>query len=363
MNPQPIVPRMTTITGLDQLDGARGQGPRHQRAGTRSPRRTSTQFAEVTGDHQWIHVDPERAKETPFGGTIAHGYYTLSLAPRFSEQIFELEGFAFGVNYGLNKVRFPAPLPVGGKVRMQRQGRERRADPGRRAAHARADLRARGRREARLRRGDGRPRLRRLKQPRQLRHVGEDAGAVEARALASSRRSRTRSSRPRSAASTPAGESSTTAQSAGSQPIDAAACRNRSGAGLPCSTSVALKIRPSKRSHSPVCPSVKRIFSIEALDATQLGSVIASSAATIPGTGRSSCLEGGEHPVEVAAAEALGQPAALVRVGDDGLPRPPHELLDRLLGRHRHARSRSAGRRARGWRSPRSRPAPRRSRR
>ena len=75
-------------------------------------------FADVTGDHQWIHVDVERAKDTPFGGTIAHGYYTLSLAPMFMEQVMSLEGFAFAVNYGLNKVRFPAPLPVGAKVRM-----------------------------------------------------------------------------------------------------------------------------------------------------------------------------------------------------------------------------------------------------
>jgi len=75
-------------------------------------------FADVTGDHQWIHVDPKRAKDTPYGGTIAHGYYTLSLAPRFTEQILALEGFAFVVNYGLDRVRFPAPLPVGSKVRM-----------------------------------------------------------------------------------------------------------------------------------------------------------------------------------------------------------------------------------------------------
>ena len=75
-------------------------------------------FADATGDHQWIHVDPERAKDTPFGGTIAHGYYTLSLAPMFMGRIFSLEGFAFAVNYGLNRVRFPAPLPVGQKVRM-----------------------------------------------------------------------------------------------------------------------------------------------------------------------------------------------------------------------------------------------------
>jgi acyl dehydratase len=76
-------------------------------------------FAEVTGDHQWIHVDPERARETPFGGTIAHGYYTLSLAPMFSYAMLDLQGFAFGVNYGLNRVRFPAPMPVGDRVRMR----------------------------------------------------------------------------------------------------------------------------------------------------------------------------------------------------------------------------------------------------
>ncbi|MDX6687119.1 MAG: hypothetical protein QOF86_3247, partial [Baekduia sp.] len=67
-------------------------------------------FADATGDHQWIHVDPERAKETPFGGTIAHGLYTLSLGPQFSYAIFEVAGVAFGLNYGYNKVRFPAPL-------------------------------------------------------------------------------------------------------------------------------------------------------------------------------------------------------------------------------------------------------------
>ena len=77
------------------------------------------QFAEATLDNQWIHVDTERAKDTPFGGTIAHGYYTLSLAPQFSYAMFKAEGFDFGVNYGLNKVRFPAPLPVGQKVRMR----------------------------------------------------------------------------------------------------------------------------------------------------------------------------------------------------------------------------------------------------
>ena len=69
-------------------------------------------------------MDPRRRRareETPFGGTIAHGFYTLSLAPMLNEQIFELEGFAFAVNYGLNRVRFPAPLPVGSRVRMRAQ--------------------------------------------------------------------------------------------------------------------------------------------------------------------------------------------------------------------------------------------------
>ena len=76
-------------------------------------------FAEVTGDDQWIHIDPERAAQSPFGGMIAHGYFTLSLAPRFSYDMFKFEGFAFGINYGLNRVRFPSPLPVGQKVRMR----------------------------------------------------------------------------------------------------------------------------------------------------------------------------------------------------------------------------------------------------
>ena len=77
------------------------------------------EFARVTGDDQWIHVDPERATQTPFGGTIAHGYYTLSLHPMLAAQVMRYEGFAFAVNYGLNRVRFPAPLPVGNRVRMR----------------------------------------------------------------------------------------------------------------------------------------------------------------------------------------------------------------------------------------------------
>ncbi len=75
------------------------------------------QFAEATGDHQWIHVDVEKAKTGPFGGPIAHGFLTLSLIPRFFESTFEIAESKMGVNYGLNKVRFTAPVPVGSRLR------------------------------------------------------------------------------------------------------------------------------------------------------------------------------------------------------------------------------------------------------
>ncbi len=74
-------------------------------------------FADATGDHQWIHVDPEKAAAGPFGGPIAHGFLTLSLLPRFFESSFEIVGSRMGVNYGLNKVRFMAPVPVGSRLR------------------------------------------------------------------------------------------------------------------------------------------------------------------------------------------------------------------------------------------------------
>ena len=76
-------------------------------------------FADATGDHQWIHVDPERAKaESPFGGPIAHGYLTLSLGPLLAPQIMRVEGIKMGVNYGADNVRFPAPVPVGAELRL-----------------------------------------------------------------------------------------------------------------------------------------------------------------------------------------------------------------------------------------------------
>ena len=77
------------------------------------------QFAEATGDHQWIHVDVEKAKKGPFGGPIAHGFLTLSLLPRFFESSIEVVESAMGVNYGLNKVRFIAPVPVGSRLRAR----------------------------------------------------------------------------------------------------------------------------------------------------------------------------------------------------------------------------------------------------
>jgi acyl dehydratase len=107
---------MKTITGLEELKEAEGEilGTSDWHEVTQAD---VDAFADVTGDHQWIHVDVERAKETPFGGTIAHGYFTLSLIPLLSRQVFGMEGFTFALNYGLNRVRFPSPMPVGGKVR------------------------------------------------------------------------------------------------------------------------------------------------------------------------------------------------------------------------------------------------------
>ena len=120
---------MRTITGLDELKQAEGD-----ELGVSDWHRITQAdidaFADVTGDHQWIHVDPERAKDTPFGGTIAHGYFTLSLAPRFNEQILKMDGFAMAINYGLNKVRFPAPVPVDSQVRMRARLAELSEIPG-----------------------------------------------------------------------------------------------------------------------------------------------------------------------------------------------------------------------------------------
>lgn len=74
-------------------------------------------FAEATGDHQWIHVDPQRAATGPFGATVAHGYLTLSLLPLLTKQVYTVDGLTMAVNYGSNKVRFPSPVRVGSRVR------------------------------------------------------------------------------------------------------------------------------------------------------------------------------------------------------------------------------------------------------
>ena len=75
-------------------------------------------FADATGDHQWIHIDPERAAAGPFGATIAHGYLTLSVIPALLDDLLQVDGAAQAINHGLDKVRFPAPVPVGSRVRL-----------------------------------------------------------------------------------------------------------------------------------------------------------------------------------------------------------------------------------------------------
>jgi acyl dehydratase len=102
------------ITGLLGLAGTT-LGPTEWHEVTQDQVNT---FADATGDHQWIHVDPERAASGPFGGTIAHGYLTLALIIPLWTSLLEIEDLGMGVNYGLNKVRFPAPVPVGGKMRL-----------------------------------------------------------------------------------------------------------------------------------------------------------------------------------------------------------------------------------------------------
>ncbi len=83
------------------------------------PQERINTFADATGDHQWIHVDPDRAAQGPFGTTIAHGYLTLSLLPVLAQGVTTVNGVRMGVNYGLNKVRFPAPVPAGSRVRAR----------------------------------------------------------------------------------------------------------------------------------------------------------------------------------------------------------------------------------------------------
>ena len=108
---------MSTTTTMAELPGLTGS-----ELGTSGwcevPQERVNAFADATGDHQWIHVDVERAKkESPFGGPVAHGYLTLSLIPSLLPEIVDITGFRMGVNYGTEKVRFPSPVPVGSRVR------------------------------------------------------------------------------------------------------------------------------------------------------------------------------------------------------------------------------------------------------
>src|SRR3954466_13374725 len=108
---------MRVFTTFDELSGAVGEDLGSTDWMEVTQERVDA-FADATGDHQWIHVDVERAKAGPFGAPIAHGYLTLSLGPALSPQVYRIDGFSMGVNYGADKIRFPSPVPVGSKVRL-----------------------------------------------------------------------------------------------------------------------------------------------------------------------------------------------------------------------------------------------------
>ncbi|MUM06730.1 MULTISPECIES: MaoC family dehydratase [unclassified Mycolicibacterium] len=110
---------MRTFTSADDIVGSVGQELGVSDWVKVTQKQVDT-FAEATGDHQWIHVDVDRAqRESPFGGPIAHGYLSLSLLPMLGWQIYTIEGAKMGINYGSNKVRFPSPVPVGSRVRLR----------------------------------------------------------------------------------------------------------------------------------------------------------------------------------------------------------------------------------------------------
>src|SRR5438128_8652743 len=106
-----------SVAGVDGLKGLVGQHIGYSDWHEVTQEQVNT-FADATGDHQWIHVDPERAKSGPFGGPVAHGYLTLSMATALLDDVLHIDGVAQVVNYGVGKVRFPAPVPVGSRVRL-----------------------------------------------------------------------------------------------------------------------------------------------------------------------------------------------------------------------------------------------------
>lgn len=107
---------MRVFYGVDELEAAVGEHLGYSDWHTVTQKQVDL-FAEATGDDQWIHVDVERARSSPFGGTIAHGYLTLSLLPVLIREVYKVDGLAMGLNYGSNKVRFPTPVPVGSRIR------------------------------------------------------------------------------------------------------------------------------------------------------------------------------------------------------------------------------------------------------
>ena len=107
----------TVINGLPELKTRVGEHLGYSEF-VESTQEKVNAFADATGDHQWIHIDVERAKAGPFGGPIAHGYLTLSLGPVLVPQVVQVQGIKMGVNYGCEKVRFPSPVPVGAKLRV-----------------------------------------------------------------------------------------------------------------------------------------------------------------------------------------------------------------------------------------------------
>lgn len=107
---------MRVFSSLDEFTAAAGEHLGYSEWHTITQQQVDT-FADATGDHQWIHVDPDKAAQGPFGTTIAHGYLTLSLIPMLGKEIYRVDGISMGVNYGLNKARFPQPVAVGSKVR------------------------------------------------------------------------------------------------------------------------------------------------------------------------------------------------------------------------------------------------------
>lgn len=107
---------MRIFGNLDELAAAKGEHLGHGEWHTVTQEQVNL-FADATGDHQWIHVDADKAASGPFGTTIAHGYLTLSLIPFLGKEILRVEGISMGINYGLGKVRFPSVVPVGARIR------------------------------------------------------------------------------------------------------------------------------------------------------------------------------------------------------------------------------------------------------